>query len=319
MENQKFFKPNIIISKCLNFEKCRYNWDRINDSFLDKLWKFVNYIPVCPEVAIWLWTPRATIRIVQDWEKNELIQPKTWANLTEKMHKFSQDFLKSQKEIDWFIMKSASPSCWIKDIKVYEKKSNLCIWRIWKWLFVENIDDIFAKIPKEMDWRLKNFQLREEFLAKIFCLAEFREIKKNKKISELVDFQAKNKYLFMLFSPKIQKDLWLLIANYDKNNLEEILEKFEKNLLELFLTQTKKWKMINVLLHIFWYFKKEINEREKKFFLKSVNKYQSWVASLSSVTDLLKMFAERFEKEYILNQSILNPFPEDLLDLLDAK
>ena len=61
----KFIKPNIIISKCLEFEACRYDGQLINNKFVDKLKRFVDFKPICPEVEIGLGTPRNTIRIIE--------------------------------------------------------------------------------------------------------------------------------------------------------------------------------------------------------------------------------------------------------------
>jgi uncharacterized protein YbgA (DUF1722 family)/uncharacterized protein YbbK (DUF523 family) len=311
-------KPNIIISKCINFEKCRYNWDIVNDDFLLRLWKYVNYIPVCPEVAIWLSTPRLPLRIFKQWEKNILFQPATEIDLTDKMNVFSKSFLENQKNIDWFVLKNKSPSCWIWDVKIYDKKISHTFIKSWRWIFTQNIDDYFLNIPKEDEWRLKNFRLREEFLTKIFCLANFRWIKNNNIISELIEFQANNKYLFMFYSPKIQKELWQILASYNKENLDEIYNKYYIMLLELFSIETKIWKMINALTHIFWYFKDNCSSEEKIFFLETLDVYREWRIPTSSVISILKTWALRDKKEYILKQTILNPYPKELIELSDS-
>lgn len=311
-------KPNIIISKCINFEKCRYNWDIVNDDFLLRLWKYVNYIPVCPEVAIWLSTPRLPLRIFKQWEKTILFQPATEIDLTDKMNDFSKSFLKNQKNIDWFVLKNKSPSCWIWDVKIYDKKISHTFIKSWRWIFTKNIDDYFLNIPKEDEWRLKNFRLREEFLTKIFCLANFRWIKNNNIISELIEFQANNKYLFMFYSPKIQNELWQILASYNKENLDEIYNKYYIMLLELFSIETKIWKMINALTHIFWYFKDNCSSEEKIFFLETLDVYREWRIPTSSVISILKTWALRDKKEYILKQSILNPYPKELIELSDS-
>lgn len=311
-------KPNIIISKCLNFDKCRFNWDIVHDDFLLKLWEFVNFIPVCPEVAIWLSIPRLPLRLYKENEKNILLQPSTDLDLTEKMNNFSRIFLSSQKNIDWFVLKNRSPSCWINDVKLYDKKVSHTFARSWSWIFTQNIDSFFNNIPKEDEWRLKNFRLREEFLTKIFCLADFREIKETNSIKKLQDFQAKNKYLFMFYSPKIQKELWQIIAAYNKENFDEIIANFYFKLLELFSIKTNIWKMINALTHIFWYFKNSCSKEEKEFFLETLEVYREWRIPTSSVISMLKVWALRDNSEYILNQSILNPFPKKLIELSDS-
>jgi uncharacterized protein YbgA (DUF1722 family)/uncharacterized protein YbbK (DUF523 family) len=318
MITPNIIKPNIIISKCINFDNCRFNGWIIKDSFLELLWKYVNYIPVCPEVAIWLSTPRLPLRIFKDWNIIQLYQPATETYLTKKMNIFAQDFLKAQKNIDWFVLKNWSPSCWIWDVRLYDKKISYTFQKKWKWIFTENIDKIYSNIPKEDEWRLKNFKLREEFLTKIFCIAEFRYIRKNLIISEISDFQAKNKYLFMFYSPKIQKELWQIIGSYNKTNINEIFDDYNLKLLELFWTETKIWKMINALTHIFWYFKNNCSSDEKEFFCETIEEYREWRIPTSSVISILKTLALRDKKEYIISQSILNPYPKELIELSDS-
>lgn len=196
-----FYRPKIVISKCINFENCRYNWDKVNDDFILKLSDFVDFVSVCPEVWIWLWIPRMPIKLFSDKKTGDIkvYQGGSKLDLTEKMQSFSKKYLNSLKNIDWFIMKNRSPSCWIGDVKVYPDSEAKIANGKTSWIFAQNIQDIFTNFPLEDEWRLKNFRLREEFLTKIFCMAHFREINENKNIKDLQDFQAKNKYLFMFF------------------------------------------------------------------------------------------------------------------------
>ena len=58
----KISKLRIVVSKCLEFDKCRYNGLSINDSIIRSLKDYVEFIPICPEVEIGLDTPRDPIR-----------------------------------------------------------------------------------------------------------------------------------------------------------------------------------------------------------------------------------------------------------------
>ena len=67
----KNIKPTIVVSRCLGFEKCRYNGDVIINKFIERLKKYVNYITVCPEMDIGMEAPREPIRLVSENEKIE--------------------------------------------------------------------------------------------------------------------------------------------------------------------------------------------------------------------------------------------------------
>lgn len=314
----KFYTPNIVVSKCLNFENCRYNWDKINDDFVSKLKIFVNFIPVCPEVWIWLWIPRLPLRLALENEKIILVQPATNLDLTSKMSDFCNKFLDKQENIDWFIMKNRSPSCWINDVKLYHKRDSYTILKKTNpWIFWSIIKTRFKNIPLEDEWRLKSFKIREEFLTKIFCLAEFREISKLQKISVLSEFQAKNKYLFMAYSPAKQVKLGQILASYNKTNFLEIKREYYNLLLDLFNTKSSVWKTINALTHIFWYFK-DLSSDEKVFIKETLDIYKEGRIPTSWVMQVVKAYAIKQNQSYILNQSILNPFPRELIELSDS-
>lgn len=315
---QKFYKPNIIISQCINFEACRFNGGIIKDDFLARLGQYVNYVPVCPEVAIGLGTPRMPVRLYRDEAGLHLHQPGTDLDVTKKMLDFSKKFLQTQENIDGFILKNRSPSCGVKDVKVYNKKdSHVSTERNGNGIFANEVLDAFVWYPVEDEWRLKNFRLREEFLTSIFCLSRFRSVKKEWKISDLVQFQADNKYLFMTYSSVLQKKLGNIVASYDKNFLE-IICKYEEILLELLSKRPKIWATINAMEHVFGYFKDTCSSEEKKFFLETLSVYKEWRIPASSVIHMLKTWALHAKQEYILSQSLLQPFPTDLIELSDS-
>lgn len=116
---RQFAKPTIVVSKCLEFDACRYNGEMIPDVTIRNLQPFVTFIPVCPEVEIGLGTPRETIRIVEENGLNRLVQPSTREDVTEKMEQFSNDFLQTLSDVDGFILKNRSPSCGTRDVKIY--------------------------------------------------------------------------------------------------------------------------------------------------------------------------------------------------------
>jgi uncharacterized protein YbbK (DUF523 family) len=72
-----FVKPRIIISKCIEFDFCRYNSQIIRSEIVKKLKPHVEFLPICAEVEIGLGVPRDSIRIVEKHTKKLLAQIKT--------------------------------------------------------------------------------------------------------------------------------------------------------------------------------------------------------------------------------------------------
>jgi uncharacterized protein YbbK (DUF523 family) len=83
------FKPIILISACLEFDKVRYNGQFIPSQIVKDLIPFVDFIKVCPEYEIGLGVPREPIRIVKKENEYRLIQHNTNKDVTDDMNKFS--------------------------------------------------------------------------------------------------------------------------------------------------------------------------------------------------------------------------------------
>jgi len=165
---REFVKPVVIISKCLGFAHCRYNGQIIPDEFVEKLKPYVEFRPVCPEVEIGLGVPRDPIRVILTDEKFRLIQPATGADVTGKMVDFAESFLNSADEIDGFILKSRSPSCGLKDVKIYTGLMDDNFVSKGSGFFARAVLDKFPNLAIEDEDRLKNYTIRKHFLTTLF-------------------------------------------------------------------------------------------------------------------------------------------------------
>jgi len=314
----EFVRPKIVISKCLGFAACYYSGQIFNIKFIDKLGEFVEFKPVCPELEIGLGVPRPTIRIVKDKEEIRLIQPKTKEDLTKKMNDFSEKFLNKFDYIDGFIFKSRSPSCGFKDIKVYPSLNGMVINKEGVGLFAKKAMNLYPKAVVESEGRLNNLRLREHFLSKLYTLAEFRTIENNKSMQDLVKYHTRHKYLFMAYDQNILNELGNITANHANKKEQEVYSLYEKKLQEILLKPPTYKSIINVLSHIYGYFKNKLSKNEKKFFIDIVEKYRDNKVNLAVPIHLLRAWIIEYDVSYLKEQSFINPFPKELVDLTDS-
>ncbi len=314
----EFVKPKVVVSKCLEFQECRYDGEIIRDQSVRNLMPYVDFIPICPELEIGLGTPRDVIRVVDDHGVDTLIQPANNLDLTNKMNEFSELFLNEIEDIDGFILKNRSPSCGLNDVKVYSGIEKSPVVRTSSGLFGGKVLDRFSHLAIEDEGRLKNFMIREHFLTKLFTIAQFKKLKKEGLLADLVEYHARNKYLFMAYQPAILKKLGNVVGNHDKKPLQEIFTLYEKYLYELFAKFPKYTSNISVSQHLFGYFSKDLSTKEKEFFIQMIEKYQKKKVPLSSVASLLKSWAIRFDNHYLLKQSYFEPYPEKLIEISDS-
>jgi len=311
-------KPKVVVSKCLGFDKCRYNGVTIQNDFVDKLGEYVDYITVCPEVEIGLGIPRKPIRLVRNNNSIELFQPHTKNTYTDNMKDFSSDFLDSLKGIDGFLLKGRSPSCGIKDVKIYAGKDNPNVDGKGKGMFAYEVIKKYPHLAIEEEGRLTNFKIREHFLAHLYTINSFKKVEKERKMKSLVNFHSKNKYLLMAHNPEMLKVLGKIVANHEDLDIEIVLDNYRINLGEALKSLPKKTNYINALMHIFGYFSQELSKEEKKFSLDLLNKYRNESIPLSVPLNVFRTYAIKYNENYLLQQTIWSCYPEGLMDLKDS-
>ena len=312
--NNNITKPKILISKCIEFDKCRYNGQMIISDFIKKLKKYVDFEPVCAEVEIGLGVPRSPIRIIEKNKKLKLFQPETKKDFTNDMNIFVNNFLKDLK-IDGAILKSKSPSCGIKDVKIYPTIEKSAPIRRDKGFFGTEVINKFPFFAIEDEDRLRNHIIKENFLRKIFTFASFRDVKNEKSINKLIKFHSNNKFLIMSYNQKQCKTLGNIVANKEKKHIEKTLSEYEYHLYLAFSKSPRCQSNINVLNHGFGYISNELKSEEKQLFLNSLKNFREGHIGLSVPVSLMKSWIVRFDQTYLKDQTYFSPYPEDLVEI----
>lgn len=316
-----FKKPTILLSSCIEYSACRYDGSMISNSFIRTLKPYVNFITVCPEVGIGLGIPRQALRVILSDNEKKLVFSKTGEEVTDKINDFSKSFIEglSSTEIHGAILKSRSPSCGIKDVKVYKNYGKaFSLPEKTKGCFGKKIKEEFKEIPIEDEGRLTNFNIREHFLTRIFTYVNFLGVKEKNSIKALIQFHSENKYLLMAYSPSNLKKLGKIVAGYNKKNLEELLNEYGYYLNEALAVPPSTMRSINMLQHLFGYFSKELTKDEKAFFLDHLESYRNKKVPFSVPLAIIHTWTMRFQNNYLLNQRIFEAFPKEILDVTDS-
>lgn len=314
----KHVRPKIVISACIEHSAVRYDGTMISDEVVRKLKDFVDFMPVCPEVAIGLGSPRDTLRLVKKDGNIQLLSTTKGQDYTDEMDTFTSKYLRNilSKDVDGFILKAKSPTCGTDKVKVYKGIGKAMPDQpIQNGLFAQGIVDSYIDTPIETERRLSNFKIREAFLIKTFAMASFREVKS---IKQLQDFHRNNKYLFMSFHQYHMKALGNIASNRDKREFEEVYKEYKKQLHVLFSSPLTMNKRINVLAHIYGYFKKQLSQSEKDFYFSTQDDYANGYIPFSTTLRILHSFIVRFDQDYLSNQTIFEPYPKELITQLDS-
>jgi len=309
------------VSSCLLGTNCRYDGAGSKDTFVvNELSKYFELVPFCPE-AIVFGTPRESIRLVEIDDQVRVISNKEQKDVTEELKNISKTLaLKAfEDNLCGFVFKAKSPSCGIERVKLYQNNSNMCEKKAIG-IFAKEITDKQPFLPIEEDGRLNDPWLKENFLMQIFAYKEYKLfLDNNPSFKDLVAFHTSYKYLIYAKSQESYKKLGGIVANHEKRDIADVLSDYTPAFLEAIGKKGNINKTYNVLLHIFGYFKKQINSEEKEHILTACQEYKDGIIPLIAVIKLLNLYVKRFDDSYLKTQKFLNPYPKELALRSDLK
>ena len=313
-------KPVVVVSKCLGFEACRYNGQFEKCDLVEKLKDFVDFITVCPEVQIGLGTPRESIKLVKedDAAPLRLIQQVTGRELAKEMTEFAEEFLLGLPKVDGFILKSKSPSCGMKEVKIYKGVEKGSASVKGSGLFGKMVLEKFSNLAVENEGRIKNFNIRQNFLTKLYLMKNFRVIKESMLMEDLMEFHSSNKLLLMSYNQKQLKILGIILGNYGELSVAQVYREYEKNLVLALNKIPRYTSNINVLTRSMGYFSDKLTHREKEFILDTIEQYRQSKVPFSVPLYVIKSNAVRFQEKNLINQSFFEPYPLELDDVTDS-
>ncbi|MDH3278823.1 MAG: YbgA family protein [Nitrosopumilus sp.] len=136
-----------------------------------------------------------------------------------------------------------------------------------------------------------------------FVLDKFLQVKKSKRIRELAEFQAMNKYMLMVHNQKELKILGNLVADHKKIPLSDILDKYEEHLKIALKKEPTIKTHLNVMMHIFGYFSKYFSQSEKDLFHKLLHQFKEGQITTGKMLSEIGPLIYRFNNTYLARQT----------------
>lgn len=136
-----------------------------------------------------------------------------------------------------------------------------------------------------------------------YVLERFADLKNEPSMEDLVNYHTNNKYLIMAHSQVGLKELGNIVANHKKLPLPHVLENYEKNLVSTLKKKPSTKTHINVLMHIFGYFGKYLNQNEKAIFMQFVKDYRTNKMTLGKILSEVEPITYKFNNLYLISQT----------------
>jgi len=306
-------KPRIGISSCLLGQKVRYDGGHKLDTFLKyTLGKYVDYVPVCPEVECGFGTPREAFRLVGDPANPRLITSRGKIDHTDRMAEWARKRVAQleSERLCGFIFKANSPSSGMERVRVYD--SHGMPHKKGAGLFARAVMDHFPLLPVEEDGRLHDARLRENFIESVFVFQRFRDTAEKKTRGRLVQFHTRHKLLLLAHCPKQYAALGKLVAAAKDRTPSELYQEYQLLLAEALRVRATPGRHINVLQHVAGYFRTQLTTNEKKELEEIARAYRCGHLPLIVPVTLVNHYARKYDQSYLREQWYLNPHPLEL-------
>ena len=312
---QTVLPTRIGVSRCLLGEEVRYDGGHKRDQFLtDVLGRYVEWVPICPEVEAGLGAPREAMRLVGTPQHPRLVTIKSRIDHTRALETMTTNRLEGLKELDLsgYVFKKGSPSCGIERVRIYNEEGVPS--RNGVGLFARAFIAQFPLIPVEEEGRLCEPTLRENFIERVFCYRRWQDLVQNGVTRQaLVQFHTIHKYLLLAHSPQQYEVLGRLVGQAHQHRPEDLIHRYGELFMKALAVKSTVRKHVNVLQHILGYFKERLGAKEKAELLVVIGDYHQGLTPLIVPLTLIKHYVQTYEIDYIRDQVYLNPHPKELM------
>lgn len=303
------------ISRCLLGDEVRFDGGHKRDRFLtDVLGRFVEWVPVCPEVEAGLGTPREAMQLVGLPQSPRLVTIKTRIDHTPALESMTARRLEELATLDLsgYVFKKDSPSCGIERVRIYNPHGMPS--RGGVGLFAQAFKTRFPLVPIEDEGRLCDAGLRENFIERVFSYRRFQDLVQNGMTRQtVVRFHTIHKYLLLSHSQQHYEVLGRLVGQAERYRPKELALQYGDLFMKALAIKATVRKHVNVLQHMLGYFKERLGGQEKAELLGVIGDYHRGLTPLVVPLTLVKHYVQTFEVGYLRDQVYLNPHPKELM------
>lgn len=314
--SSEFSPPRVGISACLLGKAVRFDGGHKRDPFLTETFaRFVEWVPVCPEVEFGLGIPRPTLRLERHEGEIRLVVPRTGEDLTAAMRRWARQRAREleAEQLAGFVLKKDSPSCGVFRVKVYRPEGGVPS-RDGSGFFAAALRERFPHLPVEEEGRLHDPRLRENFIERVFAYQRLHNLFSGRwTIGQLVRFHTVHKLQLLSHSPALYAELGRLVAEARRYDRQELRERYADGFMRALETLATPRRHANVLQHIAGYLRDHLDSAVRQEIARLIEDYRNGLVPLVVPLTLLHHYARRIGSDYLLGQTYLEPHPRELL------
>jgi len=301
------------ISACLLGEAVRWDGGHKRDPFLSEtLGRWVEWVPVCPEVELGLGVPREAIRLEGDARAPRLVAIESRRDLTADMDALARRRAAglARLELSGYVLKMDSPSCGMERVRVHGAAGPPA--RTGVGAFARVLMEQMRLLPIEEEGRLHDPELREHFIERVFAYWRWRRFSAHAPTrGGLVAFHTAHKLQLLAHHPASHLRLGRLVAG--RRPLAAVLREYGQGFMAALAVRATPPRQVNVLQHMAGYVTRALAPDERRELGAVIADYRRGLVPLVVPLTLLGHHVRRQGVSYLADQVYLNPHPKELM------
>ena len=303
------------VSSCLLGNEVRFDGGHKRDRFVtDLLGRFIDWVPVCPEVEVGMGTPRPALRLVRGEDGVRMVEIKSKLDHTRSMEKYSARRVRGLGALDLsgYILKNNSPSCGMTRVKVYGEASMPR--KDGVGLFADALLKAYPSLPVEDEGRLNDAKLRENFIERVFAYRRIRDLFQGRwTVAQVIEFHSVHKLQLMAHSTVAYRELGRLVATLKTKTRPDFRSEYEAGFMGALVHVASPGRNANVLQHAAGHLKKRLDSAARTELAEIIHDYRNGLVPLVVPITLIRHHVRQLDIEYLSGQVFLDPHPRELM------
>jgi uncharacterized protein YbgA (DUF1722 family)/uncharacterized protein YbbK (DUF523 family) len=280
----------------------------------DLLGRFVEWVPVCPEVEVGMDIPRPALRLVGEGDSVRMVEIKSGRDHTRAMERYSARRVRALRglELCGYILKKDSPSCGMTRVKVYGEKGMPR--RDGRGLYASTLMEAYPNLPVEDEGRLNDPKLRENFIERVFAYQRLSQLFRGRWTrGQVVAFHTAHKLQLMAHSTVAYRELGRLVATLKKTPRAVFRKQYESGFMEALSQLATRGRNANVLQHAAGHVKKKLDSASRGELADLIHDYRKGLVPLVVPLTLVGHHVRCQDVDYLKGQVFLEPHPKELM------
>jgi uncharacterized protein YbbK (DUF523 family)/uncharacterized protein YbgA (DUF1722 family) len=307
------------VSACLLGTRVRYDGGHKHDAFVEgKLGRFIQLVPVCPEVELGMAVPRPPIQIVQPGgsrrdDAQQLREVEGGRDHTAAMNRFAARRARelASESLCGFVLKSASPTCGIERVKVWPSGGGRPA-RRGRGFFARALMDRDPLLPVEEETRLADPTRCEPFIERIFACHRLRTLYADRfAAADLVALHRAHAIQLASHSARHARDLDEIVARLSGRPSAAIRSAYGQGFSQALRQNATRRRHGSALRQMLEHLRGRLDGAARGELLAAIDDFCSERGPRAVPIALMREHALRLEDDYLMSQVYLDPHPAE--------